>query len=131
MESHGGIMVLWLANGQTGRGCRRLSVVLGGDREAHDLSHDMRAAGEAFEGVNRMGLGGQEPLGEVKTKAPNADYHKNESPVAARQAEVARDYLKRAARIDELNGHPPGSDGPMLTALKKHNGGRVLVCWSS
>ena len=92
-----------------------------------DLSLDLRAAGEAFEGVNRMGLGGQEPLGEVKTKAPNADYHKNESPVAARQAEVARDYLKRAARIDELNGHPPGSDGPMLTALKKHNGGRVLV----
>ena len=31
---------------------------------------------------------------------------------SARQAEVARDYLKRAARVDELNGHPPGSDGP-------------------
>ena len=28
---------------------------------------------------------------------------------------------------DELNGHPPGSDGPMATALKRHNGGRVLV----
>ena len=40
---------------------------------------------------------------------------------------VARDYLKRAARIDELNGHPPGSDGPMATALKRYNGGRVLV----
>jgi len=38
-----------------------------------------------------------------------------------------RDYLKRAARIDELNGHPPGSDGPMATALKGYNGGRVLV----
>ena len=37
-----------------------------------------------------------------------------------------RDYLKRAARIDELNGHP-GSDGPMATALKRYNGGRVLV----
>ena len=46
---------------------------------------------------------------------------------AARQAEVARDYLKRAARIDKLNGHPPGSDGPMATALKRFNGGRVLV----
>ena len=34
MESHGRIMVLWLANGQTRRGCRRLSAVLGGDREA-------------------------------------------------------------------------------------------------
>ena len=74
-----------------------------------------------------MGLGGEEPLGEGKTKAPNSDYHKDESPVAARQAEVTRDYLKRAARIDELNGHPPGSDGPMVTALKKYNGGRVLV----
>jgi len=48
-------------------------------------------------------------------------------PAAARQAEVAWDYLKRAARISELNGHLPGSDGPMATALKRHNGGRVLV----
>ena len=52
---------------------------------------------------------------------------KKRAVVAARQAEVARDYLKRAARIDELNGHPPGSDGPMATALKRHSGGRVLV----
>ena len=51
----------------------------------------------------------------------------NPPPVAARQAEVARGYLKRAARIGELNGHPPGSDGPMATALKRYNGGRVLV----
>ena len=64
-----------------------------------------------------MGLSGEKPLGEVKTKAPNSDYHQN-PPVAARQAEVVRDYLKRAAMIDELNGHPPGTDGPMVTALK-------------
>ena len=50
-----------------------------------------------------MGLSGAQPLGEVKTKAPNSDYHKLEPPVAARQAQVARDYLKSAARIDELN----------------------------
>ena len=74
-----------------------------------------------------MGLSGAQPLGEAKTKAPNSDYHKDEPPVAARQAEVARDYLKRAARIDELNGHPQGSDGQMVTALKRYNGGRVLV----
>ena len=54
-------------------------------------------------------------------------YHKDEPPAAARQAEVARDYLKRAARIGELNGHLPGSDGQMVTAPKRHNGGRVLV----
>ena len=50
-------------------------------------------------------------LGKVKTKAPNSNYHNHRDapPAAARQAEVARDYLKRAARIDELNGHPPGS----------------------
>jgi len=41
--------------------------------------------------------------------------------------EVARDYLRRAARIGELNSHPPGSDGPMAIVLKRHNGGRVLV----
>ena len=62
-----------------------------------------------------------------KTKAPNSDYHKDEPPVAARQVEVARDYLKRAARIDELKVHPPGSDGKMVAALKRYNGGRVLV----
>ena len=53
--------------------------------------------------------------------------HRDAPPVAAWQEEVARDYLKRAARIDELNGHPPGSDGPMATALKRFNGGRALV----
>jgi len=50
-----------------------------------------------------------------------------EPPVAARQAEVTRGCLKRAARTDELNGHPPGSDGQMVAALKRCNGGRVLV----
>ena len=76
----------------------------------------------------QMGLSGASPLGEVKTKAPNSDYHNHRDapPAAARQAEVARDYFKRAARIDELNGHPPGSDGPMATA-HRYNGGRVLV----
>ena len=59
-------------------------------------------------------------LGELS----KAKLYKN---YAARQAEVARDYLKRATRIGELNGHPPGSDGPMATALKRYNGGRVLV----
>jgi hypothetical protein len=75
-----------------------------------DISLDLRVAGEVCGCMGRMGLGGQEPLGEVKTK--------DESPVAARQAEVARDYLKRAAGIGELSGHPPGSDGPVLIALR-------------
>jgi len=83
--------------------------------------------GEAFEDMKQTGLSGEKPLGEAKTKAPNSDYQKDEPPVAARQADVARDYLKRAARVDELNGHPPGSDGPMATVLKRYNGGRVLV----
>ena len=78
-----------------------------------DLLFDLRSAGEAFEDMKQMGLSGASLLGEVKTKAPNSDYHNHRDvpPVAARQAEVARDYLKRAARIDELNGHPRGSDG--------------------
>ena len=83
-----------------------------------DIPFILQGAGGAFEGVQRMGLGGEQPLGEGKTKAPNSDYHKIESPVVVREEEVARAYLKRAERIDELNGHPPGSDGPMLTALK-------------
>ena len=88
---------------------------------------DLKGSGEAFEDVKQMGLSGEKPLGEVRTKAPNSDYHQIMPPVTARQAEVARDYLKRAARIDELNGHPPGTDGPMVTALKGYNGGQVLV----
>ena len=58
----------------------------------------------------QMGLSGASPLGEVKTKATNSDYHNHRDvpPAAARQAEVARDYLKRAAGIDELNGPPAG-----------------------
>ena len=76
--------------------------------------------------MKQMGPSGTSPLGGVRTKVPNSDYHNHRDvpPVAARQVEVARDYFKRAARIDELNGHPPGSDGPMATALKRHNGGR-------
>ena len=87
------------------------------------LLFDLQGAGEALEDLKRMGLSGEEPLGEVKTKAPNSDYHKDASSVAAGQPEVARGNLKRAARIDELNGHPPGSDWPMVTALKMYNGG--------
>ena len=75
--------------------------------------------GEVFDDMKKMGLSGETPLGEAETKAPNSDYHKNEPPAAARQAEVMRDYLKRAARTDELNGHPPGSDGQMVAALKR------------
>ena len=41
--------------------------------------------------------------------------------------EVARGCLKRTAGTDELNGSSPGSGGPMAIALKRHNGGRVLV----
>jgi len=93
-----------------------------------DLLFDLRSAGETFEDMKQMGLSGASPLGEVKTKASNSDYHNHRDvpPVAARQAEVARDYPKRVARIDELNGRPPGSDGPLATALKRYNGGRVL-----
>ena len=92
-----------------------------------DFQFDLQGAGEAFEDMKQMGLSGAQSLGEAKTKAPNSDYHKLEPPVAARQAQVALDYLKRAARIGELNGHPPGSDGQMVTTLKRYNGGRVLV----
>ena len=87
-----------------------------------DLRLDLQGAGEASEDVKQMGLSGERPLGEVKTKAPSSDYHQIMPPVAARQAEVARDYLKRAARIGELNGHPPGTDGPMVTAVQRGSG---------
>ena len=67
-----------------------------------DLLFDLRSADEAFQDMKQMGLSGASPLGEVKTKGPNSDYnnHRDMPPVAARQAEVARDYLKRAANED-------------------------------
>ena len=92
-----------------------------------DLFFDLRSVGEAFEDIKLMGLSGASPLGEVKTKAPNSDYHNHRDvpPFAARQAEVARDYLKRAARIDELTGHPTGLWPP------RSRGTTGAGCWSS
>ena len=49
-----------------------------------DFAFDLQGACEASDDIKRMGLGGEGPLGEGKTKAPNSDYHKDESPVAAR-----------------------------------------------
>ena len=38
------------------------------------------------------------------------------------------DQIQRDTLTPSLvNGHPPGSDGPMATALKRYDGGRVLV----
>ena len=67
-------------------------------RVLNKIIPDLRSAGEAFEDMKQMGLSGMTPLGEAKTKAPNSDYHnhKDAPPVAAWQAEVARDYLKWA-----------------------------------
>ena len=36
-----------------------------------DFLFDLQGAGEAFEDMKQMGLSGAQPLGEVKTKAPN------------------------------------------------------------
>ena len=77
-----------------------------------DLLFDLRSAGEAFEDIKQMGLSGASPLGEVKTKAPNSDYHNHRDapPVAARQAEVARNHLKRPLLL--YCNHPERGDCP-------------------
>ena len=98
-----------------------------------DISFDLQGAGEAFEGIKRMGLDGEKPLGEGKTKAPNSDYHKNESPVAARQEEAARDYLKRAERESTsstaTHRAPTGPCSPCNTPRSRSTTG--AACWSS
>jgi len=43
-----------------------------------DFLFDLQVAGEAFEDMKQMGLSGETPLGEAKTKASNSDYHKDE-----------------------------------------------------
>ena len=42
-----------------------------------DISFNLQGAGEALEGIQRFALGGEQPLGEGKTKAPSSDYRKN------------------------------------------------------
>ena len=91
-----------------------------------DFCVDLQGPGEAFEDIKQMGLSGETPLGVAKTKAINSDYHK---PAEAWHAVVARGYLERAARVDELNGHSPG--------LRRAYGHRAqgtttgAGCWSS
>jgi len=62
-----------------------------------------------------------------RSRFQKVNSNKDKPLVAARQVEVARDFLKRAAGIGELNGYPLGSNGKVVTALKRYNGGRVLV----
>ena len=38
-----------------------------------DFLFDLQGAGEAFKDMKQMGLSGETPLGEAKTKAPNSD----------------------------------------------------------
>ena len=60
-----------------------------------DLLFDLRSAGEAFEDMNQWASAARHRWS--KTKVPNSDYHNHRDapPVAARQVEVARGYLKR------------------------------------
>ena len=52
-----------------------------------DFLFDLQGADEAFEDMKQTDLSGASPLGEVKTKAPNSDYHNHRDapPVAARK----------------------------------------------
>ena len=54
-----------------------------------------------------MGLGGEKPLGEGKTKAPNSDYHKSESPVVARHV-TADHAMKPHGKTRRLIGKISG-----------------------
>jgi len=96
-----------------------------------DLNFDLRSAGEAFGDMKQMGLSGALPLGDVKTKAPNSDYHNHRDvpPIAARQVEVARDYLKRAARIDESS--TATRRAPTGLWPQSSRGTTGAGCWSS
>ena len=43
-----------------------------------DFLFYLQGAGKPFKDMKQMGLNGAQPLGEVKTKAPNSDYHKRD-----------------------------------------------------
>ena len=53
-----------------------------------DFAFDLQGAGEAFEDIKRMGLGGEEPLGEGKTKAP--------IPTTTRKSRLSRHGRRRS-----------------------------------
>jgi len=74
-------------------------------------------------------LAGKVIMIDVKTKACNNDYHTDSAPTETRQAAVASDYLKRAAKIDSKLGTPEGATGPMVLEFKKYGAtpGKVLV----
>jgi len=96
-----------------------------------DLLVDARSVDATVEDASKALLAGEVSVVDVKTKAPNEDYHKKKSPVGAKQDEIAAAYEWRAKRVDDLLrdllGIPEGADGPMVQALKQYRGGRVLV----
>ena len=87
-----------------------------------DLLVDARSVDATVEDASKAPLAGEVSVVDVKTKAPNDDYHKNKSPVGAKQDEISVDYWRRAKRVDDLLrdllGTPEGADGPMVQALK-------------
>jgi len=69
-----------------------------------------------------MGLSGEAPLGEIKTKATNSNYRKNEPP-AADTAGGGR-AAQRGSMSSTATCRAPTS---LWSPFKRYNGGRVLV----
>ena len=96
-----------------------------------DLLVDARSVDATVEDASKALLAGEVSVVDVKTKAPNDDYHKNKPPVGTKQGEISVGYWRRAKRADDLLrdllGTPERADGPMVQALKQYRGGRELV----
>ena len=93
-----------------------------------DFLFDLQGAGEAFENMKQMGLCGEKPLGEAKTKAPNSDYHKDEPPVAhdRRRSRGATSSARRGSTSSTaIRRAPTGRWSP------RSRGTTGAGCWSS
>ena len=67
-----------------------------------DFLVNARLVDATVEDASNALLAGEVSVVDVKTKASNDDYHKNKSPVGAKQDEISVDYWRRAKRVGGL-----------------------------
>ena len=92
-----------------------------------DMLIDARSVSPKVENASKSHLAGEQIILEHKTKALNADFYKEGSPVEDKMHDVKGQYEKRLKEVDDLLGTPEGTEGPMMQEAKKYNNRNILV----
>ena len=79
-----------------------------------DTLIDARSMSPKVEGASKSHLAGEQIILEHKTKALNADFYKEGSPVEDKMHDMKGQYEKRLKEVDDLLGTPEGTEGPMM-----------------